>query len=188
MSILIPTLDSRQTYFNHISSKLAGQIQENDLQDQVEILHYPDNGGLSTGYKRNVLLQKAKGRFEVCVDDDDDVSEHYVIAIVGAIKLYDKDDSLDAIGIRGIWTENGSKATQFETALKHKWETTNGIFYRYCNHISPIKTKYAKQFKFPDKYIGEDYDWTMQLRNSGLLKKDFVIPNNLYFYRFRTNK
>jgi glycosyltransferase involved in cell wall biosynthesis len=183
LSILMPTLDDRKHFFNHISQKLSNQIKQVGEKD-VEFLFYCDNRERTTGHKRNVLLQQARGKFVVFVDDDDDVSPNYVDLICKAIRQHD----VDAIGICGIYTENGLNPKPFITGRKYNWETIGNTYCRFVNHISPIKRTIAQQFDFPDLTIGEDYQWTMAIRDSGLVKTDYIIQDKVYFYEFRPHK
>lgn len=185
LSVLIPTLDNRRFYFNAIKKALTDQIKELKDPSEVEVLSYPDNRQKTTGYKRNVLLKRAKGKFVVFIDDDDKISNKYVHLLLGVIK---NNPDIDAIGIRGEYTEDGKKPQPFETSLKHNWEFTNGWYYRTINHISPIKREHALQVKFPDKTIGEDYEYTMALKETGLLQKEFLIRKPIYFYNFISDK
>lgn len=185
LSILIPTLITRKGYFENITSVLNQQIKTLNAQDKVEILAYTDNREKTTGYKRNVLLQKAKGLFSVFVDDDDMVASFYVAEILKAIE---ENPEIDAIGIQGIYSEDGGKKEPFETSLAHHWEKVNGWYYRTINHISPIKTELAKRVLFPDKVRFEDYEWTMALKETGLLKSEVVIKKKMYFYDFVSQK
>ena len=157
LSILVPTLVTRRGYFQRVSRVLNKQIKEG-YEGKVEILAYEDNREKSTGYKRNVLLKKAKGKFSVFVDDDDMVATFYVAEIVNAIE---NNPDIDAIGIQGWYSENGGKKEPFETSLKHHWEKKGDWYYRTINHISPIKTELARQVAFPDKVRYEDYEWTI---------------------------
>ncbi|MBI2486502.1 MAG: hypothetical protein HYW01_06020 [Deltaproteobacteria bacterium] len=74
-SILIPTLESRQEQFHKLYEKLNRQIAENSLTEEVEVAYFLDNMKHSVGFKRNKLIEWAKGKFVAFVDDDDDVSD-----------------------------------------------------------------------------------------------------------------
>ena len=168
-----------------MSRALSAQIQALADPKEVEVLSYTDNREKTTGYKRNVLINKAKGKFIVFVDDDDKLSNDYIKLITDVIR---ENPNIDGIGIRGKYSEDGKPYQPFETSLKHNWEFTNGWYYRTLNHISPIKREHAKKVQFPDKTIGEDYAWTMKLKETGLLKKEVVIKEYIYFYDFVSNK
>jgi len=184
LSILIPTIEGRERFFDFITKKLTHQINQVGA-DKVQLLFYKDKRGENTtGHKRNVLIEQSTGKYVVFVDDDDNVSNRYVATIINAINEHD----VDAFGIQGIYTENGANSTYFETGLKHHWEKTNGWYTRTINHISPIKREHAIKIKFPDKVFGEDYEWTMELKASGLLKTDHIIKEKIYFYEYITNK
>lgn len=185
LSILIPTLGRRQLYFRRITRKIYSQIKELGLEKQVEILSYNDNGERTTGFKRNVLLQRANGLFTVFVDDDDMVADFYIREIIEAIK---NNPDIDCIGIQGKYSEDRGAYKPFETSLKHNWEQKDGWYCRTINHISPIRRELAVQVLFPDKTRFEDYEWTMALKKTGLLKKEVVIEKPMYYYDFISNK
>lgn len=184
LSILIPTLYTREILLKGLINKLQFQIDTFDLVGEVEILTIIDNRENTTGFKRNMLLESAKGKFIVFVDDDDDISENYLKLICDIIK---ENQNIDCIGINGIYSENG-KQFPFETSLKHHWEFKDGYFLRTINHISIIKREHAIKVKFPDKTIREDYDWTMELKSLKVLKKEIVIKEPIYFYNFVKQK
>jgi glycosyltransferase involved in cell wall biosynthesis len=184
LSVLIPTINGRETHFNRITTKLSTQINKVGA-DKVQLLFYKDKRGEhTTGHKRNVLLEQSTGKFVVFVDDDDDVSPDYIVTIVNAIQNH---PNVDAIGINGMYTD-ASHQKPFETGKRWNWDTVNGYYVRFVNHISPIRREHAIKIKFPDKTIGEDYEWTMALKQSGLIKKDFVIKKMIYYYDYVANK
>ena len=186
LSILIPTLYGREHLFNRITQKLTKQIHKAKAGKRVEILTYKDKRGEhTTGHKRNVLLSKAKGKFAVFVDDDDTVSSDYIRKILGAIK---ENPKADAIGIQGMYTENGKNPVPFEVAIGHPYELKNGWYLRPPNHIVPVRREHAIAVGFPDKTFGEDYEYCMGLKESGLLKEGVVIKHNMYQYDFIPNK
>ena len=185
LSVLIPTLHSRKYYFENITKVLLNQKSELEFPGEVEILSYIDRREKTTGFKRNALIEQSKGKFVVFVDDDDELDVEYLSLIISAIK---ENPEIDAIGIRGMYSEDGKTQQPFETSLAHNWEFKNGWYYRTINHISPIKREHAISVKFPNKVIGEDYEYTMKLKATGLLKKEVVIKKPIYFYNFVSNK
>lgn len=185
ISILIPTLVTRRGYLKRLTTAIDEQVNRLGVNEKVEVLVYEDNRQKTTGYKRNVLLKRAKGKFSVFVDDDDMVATFFIEEILKAIE---ENPDIDAIGIQGWYSEDGGKREPFETSLKHHWEKVNGWYYRTINHISPIKTVHALEVLFPDKVRFEDYEWTMALKETGLLKSEVVIKKKMYFYDFVSQK
>lgn len=184
LSVLIPTIEGRERFFDHITRKLTRQIHQVG-EKKIQLLFYKDKRGeATTGAKRNVLLEQSKGKFVVFVDDDDDVSMDYISSI---IKVIEDNPDIDAIGINGMYSD-GRIQKPFETGMRWKYEETNGYYTRFVNHISPILREHAIKIGFPDKTIGEDYQFTMDLRNSGLIKKDFIIKQKIYYYDYRPHK
>lgn len=69
LSILICSLHSR----SHLLAELKAILQP-QLTGDVELLIEIDNKEISTGAKRNILLNRAQGKYIVFIDDDDMVN------------------------------------------------------------------------------------------------------------------
>ena len=75
LSILICTLPERKAYLARLLGILSPQV----IQGKVEVLtDDTPRGVITTGQKRNNLLNRAKGKYIVFIDDDDMVPGHYV--------------------------------------------------------------------------------------------------------------
>jgi len=171
-SILICSLEDRKKSLN----RLLGTLQPQKT-DEVEILIEVDNGKITTGAKRNLLLKKATGDYVAFVDDDDLVSEDYISKILEAIKT-----NPDCCGMEGKITFQKRKVTKkFIHSMKYKaWFEENKIYYRCPNHISPVKRELALQVMFPD--IAREEDKSYSLRLIDLLKTEVYIKGPIYFY------
>lgn len=188
LSILIPSLESRSESLDNLKAVIKHQMDVNGLtEDDIELIAYPDNGGLSIGYKRNLLLEKASGRYVCFIDDDDDVSVFYLKSIFEGIE---KD--VDCCSLRGIITWDGGNPQLFEHSIKYDSYKTNNTglirYERYPNHLNCIKASIAKQFKFPETNHGEDTDWAGQIFKSGLIKTEHYIDKVIYHYQFKPTK
>lgn len=62
------------------------QYQAAKFPFQVEVLHFLDDGTLTSGHKRNVLTREANGEYIAFVDDDDFVSTCYVEELLKGIE------------------------------------------------------------------------------------------------------
>lgn len=142
---------------------------------------------MSTGEKRNILLERAKGKYVVFVDDDDSVATNYVDLLLKAAE-----SDADCFAINGTMTTNGANLKRWYIAKDnpYKAEIVNGeeVYLRYPNHITPIKRSIAIQVKFPHVYRGEDYQWATELHLKKLIQSEFVIETPLYEYKFIENK
>ncbi len=183
-SILIPTLKERKKVFQELYTKLTKQIKDNNLENVVEIVVLSDNRTKSIGQKRNELLEQSTGEYICFVDDDDDIHEHYIEMIYNALLT-----NPDCVNLIGIKTTNGKQPRTFIHSIKYtSWFEKDFIYYRPPNHLNTIRRDIAIKFKFPEKNHGEDADWSMQIAKSGLLKKEALISEPYYFYRFLTKK
>lgn len=186
LSILICTIEGRETMLNSLMYTLANQIRNYNLKDEVEILISKDKRGEHTiGYKRNMLLQNCTGQWAAFIDDDDMVSDDYLPLILGRLKS----ENPDVVALEGVITTNGLDARTFIHSINY---TTvfeqNGIYYRPPLHLNPIRTTISKNFRFKEVNHGEDIEWGMQIVHSGLLKKESNVGKAYYFYNYIANK
>ena len=178
LSILICTLPDRIGFLSQLLQALTPQ-----KTDDVEILVEHDNGIMSTGRKRNILLHRSKGKYVVFIDDDDMIAPTYVKDILTAAE-----SNPDAIVFNGIMTTNGTDERKWYISKDYSYEAKNGAYYRYPNHIVPIRREIALAFPFQDIRIGEDYAWATAIHNAKLIKTEVKIDKELYHYQFRANK
>jgi glycosyltransferase involved in cell wall biosynthesis len=185
LSILICTIQGREGYLTRLLQELVQQKARlsNQLTDEVEIIVESDNGAMSTGSKRNYLISKSTGKYVVFIDDDDIVAPTYIADI---LKAAEQDP--DVIVFNGTMTTNGKDERKWFISKDYPYEAKNGAYYRYPNHIVPIRREIAIQFKFQDITVGEDYLWATAIHTSGLIKTEVKIDKELYHYQFRTNK
>lgn len=182
-SILIPILDSRKEQFHRLYEKLSNQITGNSLADEVEILYLLDNREYSLGFKRNRLIERARGRFVAFIDDDDDVSNNYIPLICSVIR---ENLDIDCIGIKGIITFGGKKPRIFIHSLRYReYFSRGGVYFRPPYHLNPMKREIALRYKFEDISYSEDIDWAMRICWDGALQREHFIDEFIYFYKSR---
>lgn len=182
LTILIPYLVNRdRDSFGYLIDEIGNQRPE------MNILSFGDHGEKTTGYKRNALLKAAKSEYVWFVDADDMILPGSLNAILEALE-----SNPDCLAINGYMTTNGKDKKDFFIAKDnpYKSEIRNGkeIYLRWTNHITPIRTKIAQKIKFPDKTFKEDYEWSVKLRESGLLETESIVDIPVYHYQFKTNK
>jgi len=180
LSILICTLETRKALFD----VLLAELKKQSKGYKVEILSDCDNGEQTIGAKRNKLLQKAKGDYICYIDDDDWVDSEYISKIMEALER-----NPDCVQLIGVMNTNGFNTVRFDHSINYGvYSNHNGIYYRPPNHLNPIRREIAQKFDFPESDFGEDTDWALQIRDSGLLKEEEPTFKVLYHYRYKTNK
>jgi len=175
LSILICTIPRRAAMFNTLVADLTAQSENY----AVEILTDDQPG--SIGNKRQRLLEKATGEYVCFIDDDDTVSPQYVKNIFEKL-------GADAIGFEGQITTNGRNKKRFTISMHHNYEEKGGSYFRYNNHLSPVRREIALQIGYKDMQFMEDYDYATRLKESGLIKTEKYIYATMYFYRYVTRK
>lgn len=176
LAILICSLEERK----HLLEKLIESIP---THPEVIVIPEVDNREISTGKKRNNLLQRAfdiGAEYSVFVDDDDTLLPGYLGEIMKAIE-----QKPDAIGFRGWITFDGKRRAEWRISKNYDYHISGGIYYRFNNHLSPIKTELALRIKYPDQTFGEDYDYARRLKEAGLVKTEVFINKFLYHYDYK---
>jgi glycosyltransferase involved in cell wall biosynthesis len=208
ISILIPTIIERRYYLETLLISLykqCGKLSSFDcIEDTrmgaagsigvhtfalVEIIVAMDDREIPTGTKRNILLEHAKGKYVIGLDDDDKPAPFYVEEI-----LKGAETDCDCMAIEGYMTTNSVQPQKWYISKDYPYctrqdESGNDEFYRFPNHITPIRASIAKQFKFEDLYRFEDYKWALSIHESGLIKTEYKIERApMYHYDFSVTK
>lgn len=182
LSILICTIKERNESFLKLAAKLTEQIT-----NDVEVLYELDNRESTVGKKRNTLLSKANGDYVCFIDDDDDVSDNYVSAILKAIET---DPDCVAINLR--YYSNGQFLGTAHHSIKYfSWRTLKEdlgflFFERTPNHLNPIRRSKAILVKFPEVNHGEDHAWSNEIKQ--YLHTEVNIEEPIYFYYHKDKK
>jgi glycosyltransferase involved in cell wall biosynthesis len=183
LSILIPTLEERARQFLELSTKLRDQIASASLPDQVEIVHCLDDRQSSVGAKRNWLLEQARGRFVVFVDDDDDVNDRYVPLVC---QVLSENPSVDCVGIRGTICFRGGTKRKFIHSLAYRsYCCRSNVYLRPPYHLNPMRREIACRYRFEDISYSEDIDWAMRICRDRALRTEAFVDEDLYLYRSR---
>lgn len=173
MSILIPLSK------NHLHFRDKWENEFNYIG--VEVLF--DEGNDTIGSKRQRMLEKARGRYVVFIDADDEISEHYLTHIIPAIQM-----NPDVIGFRGWMTTNGKKHQDFWISKTLPYVSTDEYHFRHSNHLAPVKRTIALEIGYKDMRFAEDYDYAVRLKASGLIKTEVFIDQALYHYQYQKKK
>lgn len=188
LSILIPTLEDRKDQYQKLYNSLVTQTGYD--KSKVEIISICDNRQVSIGFKRNMLMERAKGEFVCFIDDDDTVSENYIELILETIEA---NPEIDCIGIAGRYYMDGILKGLFNHSVKHRHYSTvrsNKMFgfLRPPNHLNPIRRSIASRYSFEPINHGEDTNWSMRISNDRVLKREFFIMESIYNYYYVSNK
>lgn len=178
LSILICTLPERVELLKRLTNILNPQ-----LKDDCEILVNSEPRSVPTGTKRNKLITESQGEYFSFIDDDDTVPIYYVNEILNALN-----QNPDCVTFNGRMTTDGAHEKKFTIRLGSEYVDRHGMYYRWPNHICVMKKSVVQNIKFPDKWIGEDYDWSKRIRDLGLLKSEVHLPIDMYRYDFITRK
>jgi hypothetical protein len=183
LSICICALQSRIGMLGALRRELESQIERCNAQELVEVIINMDNKEKSTGQKRQELLEQAIGKYVASIDDDDMVSVSYMYEVLRACAM-----DCDVIAIEGWIETNGKNRIDWRTSKDYDnitiWEGGKKIYIRTVNHICPVRREIALQVGFPYISNAEDKAYSDGIRP--LLKSEYRIDKQLYFYKFST--
>lgn len=181
LSILIPSVPSRRkTCLQNILDSIEQQIEQEKRTD-VEVICLYDNKKRTIGEKRNNLIDLAKGKYLVFLDDDDRVSDMYIKLVMEAIIQYPQ---ADCIVYDCMFTKNGEQnmLCKYGIELDYNYaKPEQGIIWTgKPAHTMVYRSQIAKSHKYPNMQFGEDIAWVK------LACRDIVhqvrIHEILYFY------
>lgn len=198
ISILIPSLWSRKEQKTQLLYSLISQlgdtcyhydeVEENYTREfytngVCEVIIDIDNKQVTTGEKRNRLVNSAKGDYVIFIDDDDEVPNYYIEQLLIAASSY-----ADCFAINGKMTTDGAKEIKWRLSKDYENVTIkeNGVdvYLRKTNHITAVKREIALLAPFPNKSNAEDKSYSDAINK--FLKSEFVISLPMYWYKFST--
>lgn len=176
LSIIIPSTYDRERMTQNLVKSIRQRIF---VQNEVEILVEYDNREMSIGKKRQMMLEKAKGKYVAHVDSDDALDMDYIPEILKAIA---KDPDHIGFRIRCM----GTKLREAVISNKfNDWRENGAIYERMPYHKSVMKREIALQVGFEDLRFGEDYKFSKKLKMMALIQSEIFIDKFLYFYRYK---
>jgi len=173
LSLLIPSVPERFTFL----SSLLADLHQQAFGKPVEILVLIDNKKRTIGDKRNQLLKQAQGRFVAFIDDDDQISPHYVDALLEAIE---KEPRADCIVFDVQVKLNGISDKLCKYGVEYQHGQDAQYYYRKPNHLMCYARRIALVHQFQDISYGEDDEWGG--RCAGDIQLQHRIPQVLYTY------
>lgn len=179
LSILIPTVPDRLEYLYTLIGRINRQPAH--LLNQTEILISSDNRRKSIGQKRNELIASANGEYSIFIDDDDYISDGYLIEIFKGINKV-----VDHVGIAMLFQPDNGAEKLVLCSKDYQWCEKDGIYYRGVQHVCAIKTNIARQIKYPEISFGEDSAYSKLI--TPLIQTEHLITTPIYYYLYRSNK
>lgn len=180
LSILIPSLESRAHLLNVLIENINNQIKEHYA---VEVITLVDNKQITTGAKRQRLLEMSKGKYIVFIDDDDYIPEYYVEEMLKGCS-----SDCDCMAINGHMTTNNTNKIDWRISKDYQNITIkeNGfdIYLRKTNHITAVKRDIALIVGFPNKSNAEDKAYSDGI--NPYLKTEYKIHLPMYHYKYST--
>jgi hypothetical protein len=175
LSILTPSVPERiDSHLKTLLEKLKKQIGDKN----VEHLVFLDNKKRSIGYKREALVDIAKGKYMAFVDDDDDISDDYVDSLLEGTK-----SNADVITFKQKCLVNNNIPSVINFSLNNKVNQEyfpNSIIQRMPFHVCAWRSEIAKKHKFTDKNYSEDWFWSQQLIKDA--KTEYHIDKIIHTY------
>lgn len=181
ISILIPTMKSRERLFQQVLAEVRSQIA-NTPEIRVEVIWESDNGELTLGQKRNVLVDRCIGKYHCFIDDDDVLAPDFLRTFIPMIHGnvdYDCASFVGAHYVRGKFNKLFHHSLQYP-----EWSERSDRFIRCVSPMNMIKTSIVRQVRYKDIRNTEDHEFSVRLTSSGLLNTEFTINPNHPIYHY----
>ena len=170
LSILVPALERRP--WRRIVDELQRQCS---FIDGTEVLVELDNGQMTSGQKRNLLMSRATGKYVCHVDDDDWVEPDYVHKLVEGCRT--------DVDVVTFWLDMTYRV--YEKWQFGLWESDRSRGRMMCNHLCPRKKEIAELVAFdPSLGYADDQIQFLPIYHAGLLKTEYHIDKILYHYLY----
>ena len=185
LTIAIPTLENRKGVFEELYQELKKQSEP--YGEQIEIISESDDGTLTIGGKRNLLNQKAKGKYIVQWDDDDWIHPNGIDMIMEGIKT-----DVDVVTFNNYTDiKQWGKHQHFHKFISLKNNPARTDYEKseiYCppDQKSVLKTEIVRNIKFWNMNHAED--WYYMIDINPYLKTEHKIEEFIYLYMNRTNQ
>lgn len=139
LSICIPTLVERLDKVSILIKKIQNQIDCHNLKKHIQIISHLDNRSIPLYKKRNNLQKCCSGKYFIHMDDDDDLSDDYIITMYNTIK--NLDNEVDVITYNQIaYVEND-------------------VFYVFCDLNYDFNLKYIGIKNNKNVYVRYPWQW-----------------------------
>jgi len=183
-TILVPTLGERRPLFERLMGVLLPQVDA--AAGRVRVLAYWNNGRPSLPEIRHRLVAAVETEYVSHVDDDDLVSPDFVPEILGALE-----SRPDYVGFQvQCYTDGLPTAIAHHDLVYGRWYNRDSAYFRDITHLNPLRTDLARLADFRKARPGqpEDRAWVGQLRRSGRVRSQVVVPRILYHYLYSTSR
>jgi len=181
LSVLIPSIPERLDMLQSLIAKL--ERLSKPYNGEVEILSFVDNKMRSIGYKRDALVQLARGKSLAFVDDDDDVFDAYFDRIVPACRKGFDLVAFDTLCY--IDEEPCDILVDMYHPNEEVFRGKDGTLQptkRKPFHVCARNTEIAQKERFKDVGYAEDWDWCKRvLKRVNTCHK---IDEQLHIYRY----
>lgn len=201
-SILIAAIPERYHTVQPLLYKLLEKQSVARMPD-VQWIYLMDNRRMSVGEKRNHLLRMARGEYVTFIDDDDDVSDDYVVRIHdGIVASRKQDEPVDVICFpQRALLQPANIVHECTYSLKH-WREREPEKRRVLEdpgkpgtlnwsgppaHTMCWRREVVKDFRFDEKNFGEDVAWVDGV--CAKAKTEMQLGGEaIYIYRFDERK
>lgn len=174
-------MHSRRNLFERVLQEVERQIRLTP-EIKVEVLWNADNGELTLGQKRNVLMDQCTGKYHCFIDDDDVLAPYFLKSFVPMIQ---SGIDYDCASFVGAHYHAGKFMKLFNHSIVYKdWFETPERYYRCPSPMNLIKTSIVRQVRYRDIRNTEDHEFSMRLLKTGLLQTEFEVNPNRPLYHY----
>lgn len=171
MTVLVATVPRRRPFLDLLLAELSRQGLA---------VHWDDDPELSTGDKRNRLVETVKTPYFTFVDDDDWISADYREVLTGIIR---ENPCVDSVTFSILYMKDNDYPRLIRMGGEYAgWEIEGETLYRKILPWGVLKTSLQGQVPYPSVFWGEDRIWADRI--APLIQSQVVSSKVIYHYAF----
>lgn len=177
-SILILTMPERSFLLCRLLKNLIPQLEP---WPDIELIVKTFDERYSLGENREQLRKMATGEYLNFIDDDDLITDNYVVAIRPLL------DGIDYISFPVQSYTDGQESWKFDYSLKCSGPYGVMSQFRDISHLHPMRRELSLAVPM-EGGREEDIRWANRLRELGIVRTEHHISETLYIYLYLTKK
>jgi len=179
VSILIPTLNEpfSKRVLNRLMETLSPQLER--YKGVVDHHINSDGRHVTIGEKRNRMIADSSSEYFCFIDCDDMITPDYLDEIMKGLE-----SNPDVVTMCGWMTTDKVNRREWTIRLGSDYVERDKHYYRFPNHLTVMKRKLVEHVKFPHIKQQEDFRWASMIHNAKLLKTEYHIAKQIYWYDF----
>lgn len=180
-------MPQRKPLLDRLLIELHSQIRSEGAKGKIIIDVLEDEGEMTIGAKRNLMMGRVSTEYFCFVDDDDMVDGGYINHLLAVAR-----SGADVGALKGRYFRDGKYVCDLSRSIAHfgfsykdseplvKWMN------RPPDHLNVWRTELVRDIPFQDRRRKEDIHWAIAIERIGRIQREHPCERMLYHYLYRS--